>query len=201
MKYMYIYGYLNIIQYEFASHCKHILKTFTIACIIKVCILYPVFSILNNKIFPCFWKNELYVWQAVIFRLLMCPIVCLTISHIPASTVSNCMFDNQSYSSSYCAQLSPPIALLIPNFTSFHPYSDLSFVFTSIKILIFHLFSHLYSKWKTLVNKYLIFLYTLCFIGSPCCSVSYSNYISTWSYEIVIHWKASYEDITLNSNI
>ncbi len=29
--------------------------------------------------------------------------------------------------------------------------------------------------------------YTLCFIGSPCCSVSYYNYNSIWHYEIVIH--------------
>ncbi len=30
--------------------------------------------------------------------------------------------------------------------------------------------------------------YTLCFICSPCCNVSYYNYISVWPYFIVIHW-------------
>ncbi len=29
--------------------------------------------------------------------------------------------------------------------------------------------------------------YTLCFTGSPCCSVSYYTYISVWPYYIVIH--------------
>ncbi len=29
--------------------------------------------------------------------------------------------------------------------------------------------------------------YTLCFIGSPCCSVSYYNYTSMWPYYIGIH--------------
>ncbi len=33
--------------------------------------------------------------------------------------------------------------------------------------------------------------YTLCFIGSPCCSVSYYNYISVWPYYIVFHWRWS----------
>ncbi len=28
---------------------------------------------------------------------------------------------------------------------------------------------------------------TLCFIGSPCCGVTYYNYISIWLYYIVIH--------------
>ncbi len=31
--------------------------------------------------------------------------------------------------------------------------------------------------------------YTLYFIGSPCCSVSYYNYISVWPYYIVIQFK------------
>ncbi len=30
--------------------------------------------------------------------------------------------------------------------------------------------------------------YTLCFIGSPCCSISYYNYISVWPYYLVIHF-------------
>ncbi len=30
--------------------------------------------------------------------------------------------------------------------------------------------------------------YTLCFFGSPCCSVSYCNYIFIWLYYIVIHF-------------
>ncbi len=31
----------------------------------------------------------------------------------------------------------------------------------------------------------LIHDYTLCFVGSPCCSLSYYNYISVWPYYIV----------------
>ncbi len=34
--------------------------------------------------------------------------------------------------------------------------------------------------------------YTLCFIGSPCCSVSYYSYISVWPYYIVIHLLTGY---------
>ncbi len=33
----------------------------------------------------------------------------------------------------------------------------------------------------------LIHFYTLCFTGSPCYNVSYSNYLSIWLYCIVIH--------------
>ncbi len=33
----------------------------------------------------------------------------------------------------------------------------------------------------------LVLDYILCYIGSPCCNVSYYNYISIWPYYIVIH--------------
>ncbi len=40
----------------------------------------------------------------------------------------------------------------------------------------------LFSMFSVLIHDY-----TLCFTGFPCCNFSYYNYISIWSYYIVIH--------------
>ncbi len=43
------------------------------------------------------------------------------------------------------------------------------------------------------INKGLL----LCFTGSPCCNVSYYNYISTWPYYIVIHLTILVHDFSM----
>ncbi len=65
-------------------------------------------------------------------------------------------------------------ALSIPNSTLL----NLSIV--SLLILLYFI---LFSNVSFCI---LVHAYTLCFIGSPCCSISY-NYISIWPYHIVIH--------------